>query len=75
MPGLYYKLRPDEAIVLIGKTPPPSAYFWFRSYPALVEDKPDKDYRDAVTAGDHRTGFYHFIGASMGDQINNYIVH
>lgn len=73
-PGLHYKLRPDEAIVLIGQTPPPSAYFCFRSYLALVENKPKKDYRDAVTAGDRRTGFYHFIGASLGDQINNYAI-
>ncbi|HHT01529.1 MAG TPA: hypothetical protein GXZ96_02380 [Firmicutes bacterium] len=73
-PGLHYKLRPDEAIVLIGQTPPPSVYFCFRSYLALVENKPEKDYRDAVTAGDRRTGFYHFIGASLGDQINNYSI-
>lgn len=74
MPGLHYKLRPDEAIVLIGQTPPPSVYFSLRSYLALVENKPGKDYRDAVTAGDSCTGFYHFIGASMGDQINNYSI-
>ncbi|MGI5935856.1 MAG: hypothetical protein ACOX7I_03490 [Oscillospiraceae bacterium] len=74
MPGLHYKLRPDEAIVLIGQTPPPSVYFCFRSYLALIENKPEKDYRDAVTAGDCCTGFYHFIGASMGDQINNYSI-
>jgi hypothetical protein len=72
MPGLHYKLRQDEAIVLIGQTPPPSVYFSFRSYLALVENKPEKDYRGEVTAGDGCTGFYHFIGASMGDQINNY---
>jgi disulfide oxidoreductase YuzD len=74
MPGLHYKLRPDEAIVLIGQTPPQSAYFGFISYLALVENKPGKDYRDTVTAGDRRTGFYHFIGASLGDQINNYSI-
>ena len=28
----------------------------------------------AVTAGDFCTGFHHFIGASMGDQINNYFI-
>ena len=73
-PGLHYKLRPDEAIVLIGQTPPPSVYFCFRSYLALVENKPEKNYRNAVTAGEHRTGYYHFIGASLGDQINNYSI-
>lgn len=48
--------------------------FVFRSYLALVENKPEKDYRDTVTAGNHCTGYYHFIGASMGDQINNYSI-
>lgn len=71
MTGVYYKLRPDEAIVLIGKTPPPSVYFSFRSYLGFVENKPKKDYSDTVTTGDQRIGFYHFIGASLGDQISN----
>ncbi|WP_018247758.1 hypothetical protein [Orenia marismortui] len=69
-PGFNYKLRPDEAIVLIGKTPPPAVYFSFRSYLGFIENKPDKDYSDTITAGDENTGFYHFIGASMGDQIS-----
>ncbi|MEJ6949636.1 hypothetical protein [Natronospora cellulosivora (SeqCode)] len=71
MPGLYYKLRPDEAIVLIGQTPPPAVYFSFRSYLSFVENKPEKDYSNAITTGNHSIGFYHFIGASMGDQISN----
>jgi hypothetical protein len=71
MPEVHYKLRPDEAIVLIGQTPPPAVYFGFRSYLALVENKPDKDYRDTVTAGDSRKGYYHFIGAGLGDRIND----
>jgi hypothetical protein len=70
MSGLHYKLRPDEAIVLIGQSPPPSVYYSCISYLALVENKPEKDYRDAVTDGDFCTGLYHFIGASMGDQSN-----
>jgi hypothetical protein len=70
-PGVFYKLRPDEAIVLIGQTPPPATYFSFRSYVGFVQNKPAKDYSDNVTAGNRDTGFYHFIGASMGDQISN----
>ncbi|TMW71274.1 hypothetical protein FGB90_13090 [Alteribacter natronophilus] len=70
-PGVNYKLRPDEAIVLIGQTPPPTVYFSFRSYLSFVENKPAKDYSDTVTTGDQHTGFYHFIGASLGDQISN----
>lgn len=70
LPGVNYKLRPDEAIVLIGLTPPPAMYFSFRSYLGFVGDKWQKEYCDTVT-GNRRTGYYHFIGASMGDQISN----
>lgn len=70
-PGVYYKLRPDEAVVLIGQTPPPAVYFSFRSYLGFVQNKLGKDYSDTITAGNDNTGFYHFIGASMGDQISN----
>ncbi|MDP4091155.1 MAG: hypothetical protein Q8930_18065, partial [Bacillota bacterium] len=71
MPGMDYKLRADEAIVLIGKTPPPAYNFSYRSYLGFVENEPSKDYSDTFTAGNDYTGFYHNIGASMGDQINN----
>ena len=70
-PGISYKLRPDEAIILIGKTPPPAYNFSYRSYLDFVEDKPSKDYSGAIKAGNEYTGFYHNIGASLGDQINN----
>lgn len=70
-PGVFYKLRPDEAIVLIGQTPPLATYFSFRSYVGFVQNKPEKDYCDALTTGNRCTGFYHFIGGSMGDQISN----
>ena len=71
-PGVNSKLRPDEAVVLIGKTPPPSLYYCFRSYVSFVENKPEKDYSEYITAGDDSTGFYHMIFASLGDQLNNY---
>jgi hypothetical protein len=55
--GLYYEyfLRPDEAIVMVGKTPPTLAYFGYRSY--LVR-------RNVA-------GAYKYIFASLGDQANN----
>jgi hypothetical protein len=71
-PGLDYKLRADEAIVLIGKTPPPAYNFSYRSYLGFVENEQSKDYSDTITVGNDNTGFYHSIGASMGDQINNH---
>ncbi|MBV9490655.1 MAG: hypothetical protein JO069_13175 [Verrucomicrobia bacterium] len=55
--GLYYEyfLRPDEAIVLVGKTPPSLAYFGYRSY----------------LARRNVAGAYKYIFASLGDQANN----
>ena len=71
VPGQDYKLSADEAIILIGKTPPPAYNFSYRSYLGFVENERSKDYSNAITAGNESTGFYHNIGASMGDQINN----
>ncbi|MCX7746389.1 MAG: hypothetical protein N2645_05820, partial [Clostridia bacterium] len=71
-PGFTYKLRPDEAIVLIGRTPPPALYYCFRSYVGFIENKLEKDYSEYITAGNDYTGFYHMIFASLGDQLNNY---
>jgi hypothetical protein len=63
---------PDEAVVLIGKTPPPALYYCFRSYVGFVRNKPEKDYSQYITAGNDYTGLYHMIFASLGDQLNNY---
>lgn len=71
-PGFASKLRPDEAIVLIGRTPPPALYYSFRSYLGFAPNKPEKDYSEDITAGNDYTGFYHMIFASLGDQLNNY---
>ncbi len=72
IPGINSKLRPDEAVVLIGITPPPALYYCFRSYVGFIENKPGKDYSGYITTGDDNTGFYHMIFASLGDQLNNY---
>ncbi|CAM3815378.1 hypothetical protein [Mesobacillus thioparans] len=70
-PGTYFKLRPDEAIVMIGKTPPPAYYFGYRSYIGFAQNKPEKDYRDYITVGNEETGKYHRLFNSLGDQVNN----
>lgn len=64
-PGVNSKLRPDEAVVLIGRTPPPALYYCFRSYIGFIENKPKKDYSVNIIAGDDYTGFYHMIFASL----------
>ncbi len=71
-PGGTYKLRPDEAIVFIGKTPPPARYFSFQSYLGFVQNKVKKDYSEYFTTGNDDTGFYHRIFAGLGDSINKF---
>lgn len=71
-PGFTYKLRPDEAIVMIGITPPPAYYFGFRSYLGFVQNKPKKDYSKVFTVGDAGTGVYHRVWASLGDTLNDF---
>lgn len=71
LPGSTFKLRPDEAIVLIGQTPPPAYYFSFRSYLGFTENLPYKDYDNTFTIGDDSIGFYHVIFASLGDSLSN----
>ena len=51
-----YRLRPDEALVLIGTTPPPCAYFSYRSYVFGM-----------VTSSGARERVF----ASLGDSINH----
>lgn len=71
-PGINSKLRPDEAVVLIGTTPPPALYYCYRSYISFIENKFQKDYSGYITSGDDSIGFYHMIFTSLGDQLNNY---
>lgn len=73
-PGFTYKLRPDEAIVMIGRAPPPAYYFGFRSYLGFVQNKPDKDYSGVFTVGNDYTGVYHRVWASLGDTLNNFSI-
>lgn len=72
LPGLTYKLRSDEAIVVLGKTPPPAVYFSFRSYLGYVENKPGKDYSKYSVTGNDETGIYHRIFAALGDTVSNF---
>ncbi len=72
VPGGTYKLRPDESIVIIGKTPPQAVYFSFRSYLGFIQNKPEKDYSGYSVIGNDETGIYHRIFASLGESINNF---
>lgn len=70
-PGITYKLRPDEAILFVGKTPPQARYFSYRSYVGFVANKPGKDYSDVFTLDTGEGGFYHRVFASLGDPLNH----
>ncbi len=68
-PGMTFKLRSDEALVFVGKTPPKCKYFGFTSYIFATENKPGKEYSTA-TEGDDTVGYYHAIFGSLGDTLN-----
>ena len=73
-PGISYKLRPDEALVMVGRTPPRARYFSYRSYVGFVGNKPGKDYSEVFTTGNDTVGRYHRVFASLGDPINHLTV-
>lgn len=70
-PGTTFKLRPDEAILLVGKTPPQARYFSYRSYVGFVENKPGKDYSDIFVVNSADGAAYHRVFASLGDPLNH----
>ena len=63
---LNWQMRQDEAIVIIGQTPPPVRYFGFQSW---VNMGPASSAGAAVT--DNRP----LTGAAFGDSANNLVVH
>lgn len=71
--GWQYKLRQDEAIVLITPLPPQCKYYSFTNYLMFTEVKDGKDYsaeKSFFTTGDETTGIYHPIFGSIGDPLN-----
>jgi hypothetical protein len=71
-PGAMFKLRADEAVVYIGKTPPGCTYFSYIFYICLTENKPGKDYSNVFVTGNDTVGHYHRIFGSLQDPINNF---
>lgn len=71
--GWEYKLRQDEAIVLVTELPGQCKYYSFINYLMFAENKPGKDYSSIAgmfTAGDEKTGLYHPIFGSIGNSLN-----
>ena len=71
--GWEYKLRQDEAIVLITPLPEECKYYSFINYIMFTENKPGKNYEGLpgmFTVGNEDTGLYHPIFGSIGNSLN-----
>ena len=71
--GWQYKLRQDEALVLVTPLPPECVYYSFINYIMFTEQKEGKDYSAEAgffSAGDETTGLYHPIFGSIGEPLN-----
>lgn len=70
-PGGSFKLRANEAVVVITRTPPQATYFGYIGYLGLTENKPGKDYSNVHVTGSDFVGWYHRIFGSLGDTLDN----
>lgn len=70
--GWTYKLRQDEAVVLIGKLPPECKYFSFINYVFASPVDASKAYKERsfFQYGSAESGVYHPIFASLGESVN-----
>lgn len=74
--GWSYKLRADEAVVMLGEMPPECAYFSLVNYLLLASVLPGKDYTNARSFfqidGAEGVGSYHPIFGSLGMPANQF---
>ena len=70
--GWTFKLRQDEAVVLVGTLPPQCKYFSLINYVFSSAVKPGKTYgeRSFFQYGSAEAGVYHPVFASMGEPVN-----
>ena len=71
--GWQFKLRQDEAIVMIGELPPECKYYSFVNYILFTEEKQGKDYSDQVgtfSVGTEESGLYRPVFGSIGEPLN-----
>lgn len=71
--GWQYKLRQDEAIVLMGQMPPACKYYSFVNYILFTEEKAGKDYSTQIgtfSVGSEETGLYRPVFGSIGEPVN-----
>lgn len=70
--GWTYKLRQDEAVVLVGTLPPVCKYYFLINYVFASAVKPGKTYteRSFFKFGSAESGVYHPVFASMRKPVN-----
>lgn len=71
--GWTYKLRQDEAVVIMGELPPECMYFSFINYIFASPVKSGKEYteRSFFKYGSAESGVYHPIFGSLGEPLNH----
>ena len=71
--GMHFKLRQDEAVVVVTRLPDPCKYWSFIVYDMFSKQKEGKDYskeKGFFGIGDDTTGLYHTIFASIGSPVD-----
>ncbi len=71
--GMHFKLRQDEAVVVITRLPDPCKYWSFIVYDMFSAVMEGKDYSTTqgfFKVGNERSGDYHTIFASVGSPVN-----
>ena len=71
--GIHFKLRQDEAVVVVTKLPDPCKYWSFIAYDMFVAQQEGKDYTNEAGffgIGNEETGLYHTIFGSIGEPVD-----
>lgn len=71
--GMHFKLRQDEAVVVITKLPDKCKYWSFIAYDMFVEQQEGKNYSNQkgfFGIGNEETGLYHTIFGSIGEPVD-----
>lgn len=71
--GIHFKLRQDEAVVVITKLPDPCKYWSFIAYDMFVAQQQGKDYSNEAGffgIGDEASGLYHTVFGSIGAPVD-----
>ena len=71
--GIHFKMRQDEAVVVVTRLPDPCKYWSFIAYDMFVQQQEGKDYSNQkgfFGIGNEETGLYHTIFGSIGSPVD-----